>query len=234
MQGRLQTRGGTNPGHKRRLLRHYRRGESNPRGGTVFKITPSGTLTTLYSFCSQSGCADGETPSAPLVQGTDGKLYGTTGGGGINLEGTVFQITSSGTFTSLYSFCQSDCPNGDGPEAPVMQATNGSFYGTTTSGGAGGSDCGVDGCGTIFSLSVGLGPFIETQTTSGKVGAAVNILGTDLTGTSSVTFNGTAAEFTVVSPSLITATVPAGATTGKVEALTPSGTLSSNVPFRVL
>ena len=87
--------------------------------------------------------------------------------------------------------------------------------------------------GTVFSLSVGLGPFVETQPTSGKVGAAVKILGTNLTGATSVTFNGTAAAFKVVSSSLITATVPAGATTGKVQVVTPSGTLSSNVPFRV-
>jgi uncharacterized protein (TIGR03437 family) len=75
---------------------------------------------------------------------------------------------------------------------------------------------------------------VETQTTSGKVGAVVKILGTDLTGATSVSFNGTAAPFTVVAPSLITATVPAGATSGKVEVVTPSGTLSSDVPFRVL
>ena len=61
-------------------------------------------------------------------------------------------------------------------------------------------DGGANGnCGTVFSLSVGLGPFVETQPTSGKVGAAVKILGTDLTGATSVTFNGTAAAFTVVS-----------------------------------
>jgi hypothetical protein len=98
------------------------------------------------------------------------------------------------------------------------------FYGTAI---------GVIGDGTVFSLSVGLGPFVETQTTSGKVGAVIKILGTDLTGATSVSFHGTAAVFTTVSPSLITTTVPAGATTGKVEVVTPSGTLSSNMPFRV-
>jgi uncharacterized protein (TIGR03437 family) len=80
---------------------------------------------------------------------------------------------------------------------------------------------------------VGLGPFVETQPTSGKVGTAVKILGTDLTGASSVTFNGTAARFTVVSKSEIKTTVPAGATTGTVEVTTPNGTLKSNVVFRV-
>ena len=88
--------------------------------------------------------------------------------------------------------------------------------------------------GTVFSLSVGLGPFVETQPTYGKVGAVVKILGTDLTGATSVSFNGTAAAFTVVSTSEITTTVPAGATSGTVQVVTPSGTLSSNVPFRVL
>jgi uncharacterized protein (TIGR03437 family) len=65
------------------------------------------------------------------------------------------------------------------------------------------------------------------------VGAAVNILGTNLTGATSVTFNGTAAAFKVVSSSEITTTVPAGATTGKVKMVTPTGTLSSNVSLRV-
>jgi len=74
---------------------------------------------------------------------------------------------------------------------------------------------------------------VKTLPTSGKVGAAVKILGTKLTGATSVTFNGTAATFKVVSASLITTTVPAGATTGTVKVVTPSGTLSSNVIFRV-
>ncbi|MGA7414267.1 MAG: IPT/TIG domain-containing protein [Bryobacteraceae bacterium] len=74
---------------------------------------------------------------------------------------------------------------------------------------------------------------MESQTTSGSVGAAVMILGTDLTGATSVTFNGTAAMFTVVSKSEITTTVPAGATTGTVQVVIPRGTLSSNAPFQV-
>ncbi len=197
-------------------------------GGTIFKITPSGTLTTLYSFCSQSGCTDGEHSRAGLVQATDGDLYGTTVNGGANGDGTIFKITPSGTLTTLYSFCsQSGCTDGEIPLAGLVQATDGDLYGTTEVGGL------VYG-GAVFSLSVGLGPFVETLPTSGKVGATVEILGTNLTGATSVSFNGTAATaFAVVSPSLITTTVPAGATTGTVQVVTPNGTLSSNVPFRV-
>jgi uncharacterized repeat protein (TIGR03803 family) len=58
-------------------------------GGTVFKIIPSGTLTTLYSFCSQSGCPDGEYPDGRLVQATNGDLYGTTNTGANGSGGTV-------------------------------------------------------------------------------------------------------------------------------------------------
>jgi uncharacterized protein (TIGR03437 family) len=101
------------------------------------------------------------------------------------------------------------------------------LYGTTADGGA-------NGYGTVFSLSVGLSPFVETEPTAGKVGAAVKILGSNLTGTTSVTFNGTPATFTVNSSTFITATVPAGATSGVVQVVTPGGTLSSNLPFRVM
>jgi uncharacterized repeat protein (TIGR03803 family) len=200
--------------------------------GTVFKVTPSGRLTTLYSFCLQSGCTDGKYPEAGLVQATDGSFYGTTYEGGTKGDGTVFKITSGGTLTTLYSFCsRSGCKDGEGPYAGLVQATNGTFYGTTVYGGANGT-C-SSGCGTVFSLSVGLGPFVETQPTSGKLGAAVKILGTNLTGATGVTFSGAAAVFHVLSSSEITTTVPTGATTGPVEVVTPSGTLTSNVNFRV-
>jgi uncharacterized repeat protein (TIGR03803 family) len=199
--------------------------------GTVFRITAGGTLTVLHNFVY----TDGAHPVGGLVQGTDGNFYGTTEAGGdtgICFEpngcGTIFKITPSGTLTSLHSF---DMTDGRYPETALVQDTNGSFYGTTSDGGTSGA-CTL-GCGTVFSLSVGLKPFVKTQPASGAVGAAINILGSDLTGATSVTFNGTPAVFTVNSHSLITTTVPAGATTGTVQVVTPSGTLSSNLPFRV-
>ncbi len=113
----------------------------------VFKITPTGTLTTLYSFCAQSGCTDGEYPVAGLVQGTDGNFYGTTPEGGANGGGTVFKITPTGTLTTLYSFCaQNNCADGANPAAGLVQATDGNFYGTTYAGGA-------NGYGTVFKIT---------------------------------------------------------------------------------
>jgi uncharacterized repeat protein (TIGR03803 family) len=191
--------------------------------GTVFQITPAGQLTTLYSFCSQTNCADGQNPYAGLVQGSDGNFYGTTYGGGANGAGTVFQITPTGTLATLHSF---ESTEGAFPSTALVQATNGIFYGTTFDGGA-------NGDGALFSLSVNLSPFVETIPTVGKVGAKVTILGNDLTGTTGISFNGTAAAFTVDSDTEITAIVPTGATTGTVQAVTPGGTLNSNLAFRV-
>jgi len=181
-------------------------------GGTVFKITPGGTLTTLYNFCSQTSCTDGSGPMDALIQAIDGNFYGTTARGGTIFkmtpegklttlgstccylyaglvqatdgnfygttyldggaygEGSVYEITQRGTVTTLYSFCaETGCPDGAAPIAGLVQGTDGTLYGTTLGGGASGD-------GTIFSLSVGLGPFVETLPTSGKVGAAVKIL----------------------------------------------------------
>jgi uncharacterized repeat protein (TIGR03803 family) len=130
--------------------------------------------------------------------------------------------------TTLYSFCsQSGCTDGANPSAGLFQDTNGLFYGTTEFGGA-------TNQGTVFSLGVGLGPFVGTLPTSGNVGAAVRILGDDLLGATSVSFNGIAAVYEVVSGSEITATVPAGATTGEVQVITFGITLLSSVPFQVL
>ncbi len=202
--------------------------------GSIFKITLTGTLTTLYTFCSQSSCRDGKNPVAGLVQATDGNLYATTSRGGANGvvdggagDGTIFRITPAGTLTTVYSFCsQSGCADGGVPTAELVQHTDGKLYGVT-------SQFGAHGHGTVFSLSIGLGPFVKTQPSSGSVGAPVRILGSDLTGATRVTFNGTPATFSVVSPSLIAATVPPGATTGEIQVVTTSATLTSNVPFRV-
>jgi uncharacterized repeat protein (TIGR03803 family) len=193
--------------------------------GTIFKLTPGGTLTVLHRFDD----SDGGYPEGWLLPATDGSLYGTTSLGGSQGGGTIFKISPSGSLTTIYEFGDDGGPVG--PAAGLVQATNGIFYGTTTFGGT--STACYNGCGTVFSLSVGLGPFVKTLPRLGKVGAAIKILGTDLTGATSVAFNGIAATFSVVSPSLITTTVPVGATTGTVQVVTPSGTLSGNGPFRV-
>src|ERR1022692_464184 len=122
--------------------------------GTIFKITPGGTLTTLYSFCSQTNCTDGAYPYAGLVQAANGDLYGTTNYGGVNGDfGTVFKITPTGTLTTLYSFCsQSGCTDGALLIAGLVQAANGDFYGTTYVGGANVAPNGTS-AGTIFKIT---------------------------------------------------------------------------------
>src|ERR1039457_67276 len=116
--------------------------------GAVFKITASGTVTTLYSFCPQTPCRDGGAPDAGLVQAANGDLYGTTYGGGTNGHGTVFKITQGGTLTTLYSFCsQTTCTDGETPFAGLVQAADGDLYGTTIDG--------ANGNGTIFKITPG-------------------------------------------------------------------------------
>jgi uncharacterized repeat protein (TIGR03803 family) len=115
--------------------------------GTVFKISPSGMLATLHSFCSESGCADGQHPSEGLVQATDGNFYGTTYSGGAYGFGTVFTISPSGTLATLHSFCSgSGCTDGQYPSAGLVQAIGGNLYGTTYDGGASGE-------GTVFKIT---------------------------------------------------------------------------------
>ena len=207
--------------------------------GTIYEITLSGQLTTIYNFCSQPNCADGWEPDGNLVEATDGNLYGMTilGGNPACLSGagcgTVFEITPSGQLTTVYSFCsQPNCADGWDPTS-LMQDTDGNLYGTTLYGGANDCESGL-GCGTVFRLSVGLGAFVKTLPAAGKVGAEVGILGNSLTGATSVTFNGVPAQFTVKSPTLIVTHLPSGATTGTVQVTLPAGTLSSNVPFYVI
>jgi len=200
------------------------------KNGTFFKITPTGQYSVLYNFCSQTNCVDGVTPSGPIAWGSDGNLYGTaSGGGSTQSAGTAFKITPSGQYTLLYTFCsQVLCADGIGPSG-LIQDTNGNFYGATQ--GGGGQTC---GCGTVYSLSMGLEPFVEAEPGFAPVGKRVAILGNGLSSTSSVTFNGTPASFKVGSGTYLLATVPAGATTGPIEVTTPNGTLSSNVAFQVI
>jgi uncharacterized repeat protein (TIGR03803 family) len=197
-------------------------------GGTFFSMTTSGKVTTLYSFCTVGNCTDGTSPNS-VVLGSDGNFYGTTAGCGandVNL-GTIFKVTQSGTLTTLHSF-----DGADGVGGTLMQDTDGTFYGTSPSGGAGYPSCN-DCAGTVWSLSMDLGAFVETLPSSGKVGASIKILGINLTGATSVTFHGKGATFKVASSSEITTNVPTGATTGTVKVVTPKGTFKSNVAFQV-
>ncbi|MFZ0953174.1 MAG: choice-of-anchor tandem repeat GloVer-containing protein, partial [Candidatus Sulfotelmatobacter sp.] len=192
--------------------------------GTVFKIAPGGTLRTLHTFNDTVGTD----PYAGLVGATDGNLYGTTTYGGANANGTIFKITPSGTLTTLHSFDGTDGTE-VGSLAPValIQATDGNFYGVIGGGGAYGD-------GTVYRLSTGLGPFVSFLRSLGTVGRTAQILGQGFTGTTSVSFNGTPAAFTVESDTYLTAVVPAGASTGVVTVTTPGGTLTSNKTFRVV
>jgi uncharacterized repeat protein (TIGR03803 family) len=207
-------------------------------GGTIFKITPASAFSVLYSFCSQPNCADGANPDGGVAQATDGSFYGTTNSEGTNTTcaafppggcGTVFKVTPAGVLTTLHDF---DGTDGEASFSGIVQATNGVLYGMTFSGGTSNSPCYV-GCGTVFSVSAGLKPFVELLPRSGKAGMTIQILGSNLAGATAVSFNGTTAAFTVNSKTLITATVPTGATTGYVTVTTSRGALKSNVRFQV-
>lgn len=119
-------------------------GGSN-NAGTVFEIS-GGVLLTVYSFCSQASCADGSTPIGGLKLGGDGKFYGTTSQGGANGCGTFFSLSSSGTLTTIHSFC-ADSSDGASPQgAPFGDSIGGNYnlIDVTTFGG------GSSGTGTIF------------------------------------------------------------------------------------
>ena len=149
----------------------------------------------------------------------------------------VFQITASGILTTEYQFCPTGypvCPQGAIPVANPIQATNGKFYGTTTLGGDLSCSSYGDGCGILFSLDTGLGPFVSFVRNSAKVGQNFGILGYNIRGTTAVTLNGAPVLFTVRSNTFITATVPAGASSGFVTVTTPGGVLTSNVIFNVV
>jgi uncharacterized repeat protein (TIGR03803 family) len=123
--------------------------------GSAFKVSPSGSLTVLYNFCSQSGCVDGKYPNS-IIPGSDGNFYGTSVGTAYSIDNgslyyvgaTLFQLTPAGALTTLYSFCLNGCTTvNQDSGAPLVQDSNGTFYGTTQVGGAAGE-------GTVFSLQV--------------------------------------------------------------------------------
>jgi uncharacterized repeat protein (TIGR03803 family) len=135
--------------------------------GTLFSIAPEGSVfTTLHDFDAPNGSG----PTAPLIVGHDGRLYGTTAGGGTNdsgattTAGTIFSIARDGTgFTKVVSFAGSD---GATPGSAMIQLSDSVFVGTTASGGR----CGE---GTVFSLSL-TGDEFEGETSCGSSGGSNN------------------------------------------------------------
>lgn len=194
--------------------------------GTLFEITRTGVLTTLYDFCPQANCLDGVGPFGTLIQATDGNLYGTTDLAGAS-SGTIFQWNPTAqTFSILYNF-----PYNSGSLAGLVEATNGKLYGTNASGGNS-PNCPY-GCGAIFGFDIGLHPFVRPVAYSGKVGATIEILGQGFSNSTTVSFNGTPASPTIVSRTYLTAKVPTGATSGYVTVTTGAVTLTSDKVFNV-
>jgi uncharacterized repeat protein (TIGR03803 family) len=233
-------------------------GGGAPFSTALFKVAPDGVPTTFFDFGGVSGVSS----TTQLVQGSDGNLYGITAPPSLTDGGVAYKLTPQGAYTVLHTFGWGDgaqtslleatdgnfygytsggelfrlSPTGDysvvrGPDSlwvlnPPMQHTNGKIYGVAYAGGT--YDYGV-----VYSLDLGLPPFVSLVSTSGKVGTAITILGQGFTGTTSVSFNGTPATFKVWSDTFLKATVPSGATTGPVTVTAPTGTLTSNHPFRV-
>jgi uncharacterized repeat protein (TIGR03803 family) len=109
--------------------------------GTVFRATTDGKVTVLHSFAGKP--SDGANPFAALIQVANGDFYGTTSWGGPNDSGTVFRVRADGSFNILHEFVGSS--DGFSPEEPLMQASDGMLYGTTTWGGA-------NKVGTVFRI----------------------------------------------------------------------------------
>ncbi len=192
--------------------------------GTIYQVTPDLAVTVLHSFGAIFG--DGTFPAAGLLLATDGNYYSATSDGGSSGDGTLFNTSTSGTYSSLYSFNNTVNLTQMSPLSPPIQATNGLLYGMTEFGGPTNN-------GTIYSLDMGLAPFVNTALFTGKQGSTVTILGTHLKGTTAVTFDGIAASFKVLSDTHLIATVPPGATSGPIKVTTPGAVLQSRKDFVV-
>jgi uncharacterized repeat protein (TIGR03803 family) len=241
--------------------------------GTIFQLTRKGVLKIIYSF--GTAASDGTTPDAPVMLGSDNKLYGTTYWGGANGLGTVFQITNAGVYKILHSFNGTD---GSHPSAGMVQGSDNFLYGATIAGGGlgdgaffkinttgstysvlhnfdgkptGGSPASTlllhtNGTiygwgevgpkeGVLYSMNVGLKAFASLVVlTSGKVGTPVGIIGQGFTTATKVQFGSGPGTFTVVSDTYMTAAPAAGATTGKVTITEPSGKLTTPQTFKII
>lgn len=143
-------------------------------GGTIFKISPDGELTTLYSFCSKVGCSDGQNPNPGLVLGSGGSLYGTTYAGGTSRStGVVFKLSPQGHETTLHVFAGQP-EDGSNPSAALIFGPEGDLYGTTYGGGEYGD-------GTIFKITTAgaITTIFNFDSTDGSLPGAALVLASD-------------------------------------------------------
>jgi len=190
--------------------------------GSVFMLNATRTISPVYEFLSGSDLSG----PVNIMQATDGNLYGTAFGAGTDHHGGIYKIDSSGNYSVIYDFTDA-APHLVDVNTGLMQHTNGQLYGASGQGG-------IYARGSVFSLNLGLGPFITFVRATGGVGQTAQILGQGLTGTTSVTFNGVpATSFYVASDTYMTAMVPSGATSGPVVVTIPTGTVTSNKNFIV-
>ena len=147
-------------------------GFNNSGLGTVFKITPQGTITILHRFADGSIFDDGSQVETPLIEGSDGNFYGSTSLGGTG-GGTIFKITPQGVVTILHDFGDGSVTNDGRIANAVIQGSDGNLYGTS----GGGQDNG----GTVFLLALGLPNLTSPVTASGNVALpfAYQITGTN-------------------------------------------------------
>jgi uncharacterized repeat protein (TIGR03803 family) len=115
--------------------------------GVIFKANTEGRVTVLHNF---EGTSDGYNPVGPLVEGSDGNIYGTTRGIGAPVGGTVFKMTPSGRLTTLHTMTG---PDGAWLIGGLVQASDGNFYGVAEQGGSDDTDCGENGCGSLFQIT---------------------------------------------------------------------------------
>jgi uncharacterized repeat protein (TIGR03803 family) len=214
--GLVQSKDGT-------LYGTTQQGGSN-NSGAVFHVH-NGFFSSLYSFSavnSSATNADGRYPEAPLIQATDGNLYGVCSSGGAEGYGTVFELTPSGTCTPLYTFADID---GAAPYGALTQGKDGNFYGVCYGGGA-------STFGVVFKLTMAP-EILSFSPMNGPVGTAVTLTGAALTGTTAVKFGAIkVTNFTVNSDTSLTFTVPSpGAASAKITVVNAFGAGTSAGAF---
>ena len=193
-------------------------------GGVLFRVTTGGVYKVLVNFTS--GGVNGSTPYAGVVQGSDKFLYGVASTGGGNGLGVFFKVSTTGTgYTVLHNFGTTD---GDTPDSTPMLHTNGIIYGTTFHGGS------HVAYGAVYSMNVGLKPFVEPLILhSAKVNASVGLLGQGFNTATGVTFGTGTGTLTITNDTFATGKILSGATTGLITVKEPGGNLSTLQNFKI-